>query len=229
MTLVLLLATLLVGALVHRPLMARCGSGLLLHLLRLPGNLLHELSHAVAFLLTGYTVRGFAVSLFDPAGRGHVTPGQAWTRFTRPWVANLIAPVAPALVGLTVLALAQRHLAPRSGSDAAAMVRVLPMLAWGDPVTWAVLVLAVPVGAEASPSDVDLRAWAVPATVASVLVLGVWAVGRAFAPGVAAAMESAWLHADATLRTPAWRALALAAWSALVWLPPAWLIGRLRG
>jgi hypothetical protein len=228
MSFVLLIAALVVGALVHRPLMARCGSGLLLHLFRLPGNLLHELSHAVAFLVTGYTIRGFAVSLFDPAGRGHVTPGPAWTSLTRPWVANLVAPVAPAVVGLAVLALAQGWLAPGSGAGGPALVHALPTVAWGAPTTWAVLLLAVPVGAEASPSDVDLRAWAVPATVATVLLVGGWALGRAFAPPVAVGMESAWRLLDAELRDPAWRALTLTLWGALLWVLPAWLIGRLR-
>jgi hypothetical protein len=228
MSFALLAGTLVLGALVHRPLLARCGEGVVLHLLRLPGNLLHELAHAIAFLLTGYTVRGFAVSLFDPAGRGHVTPGPAWTRFTRPWVANLIAPVAPAVVGLTVLACAQGWLAPGTAGGGAALLDGLRTLPWNDPWTWAVLLVAVPVGAEASPSDVDLRAWAVPATVTAVLLIGAWALGDRFAPPVARGIEGVWRAGDVALRPHAWRALALAVWSGALWLVPAWIVGRLR-
>lgn len=228
MTLALFGAALLVGALVQRPLLARCGSGVFLHLLRLPGNLLHELAHAVAFLLTGYTVKGFAVSLFDAGGRGHVTPGSPWLPWTRPWLANLIAPVAPAFVGMAALAWAQLHVAPGAGAGGTALAASLVDVAWRDVVPWVVLVVAGPVSAEASPSDVDLKAWAVPATVVTCLLLAAWAAARAWAPALAEDALSGVRMLDVSLRASAWRALALATWAAALWSVPAWLAGRLR-
>ncbi len=229
MTWALFGAALLVGALVQRPLLARCGSGVFLHLLRLPGNLLHELAHAVAFLLTGYTVKGFAVSLFDAGGRGHVTPGAPWLPWTRPWVANLIAPVAPAFVGLAALSWAQLQVAPGAGAGGTALAASLLDVAWRDVVPWVVLVVAGPVSAEASPSEVDLKAWAVPATVVTCLLLAGWAAARAWAPELAEDALYGVRMLDMSLRAAAWRALALAIWTSVLWSVPAWIAGRLRG
>lgn len=114
---------------------------------RLPGNLLHELSHAVVTLLCGYTVVGFHVSWTDPEGRGGVQPGGAWAPWARPWVANLLSPVAPLAAGLAVLMVLGRWVDP-----------------W--PSTWqgaVAIALAVSVATEMMPSDVDLRVWRWPA------------------------------------------------------------------
>lgn len=124
---------------------------------RLPGNLLHELAHAVSTLVCGYTVVGFHVAWTDPEGRGGVRPGPAWAPWARPWLANLVSPVAPLGAGLGALVALGR---------------------WGQvdpwPVSWqgaAAIALAVSVATEMTPSDVDLRAWRWPA-LALALVLG---------------------------------------------------------
>ncbi|MCD6351250.1 MAG: hypothetical protein J7M26_03925, partial [Armatimonadetes bacterium] len=52
---------------------------LLWHLFRLPGNLLHELSHAVVLLLAGFRVEKIRPSLLDRSGTGHVeVRGRLW-------------------------------------------------------------------------------------------------------------------------------------------------------
>ena len=229
----LLLAAVLLGlgAWVHRRLLAACGGGIFLHLLRLPGNLLHELAHAVAFLGTGYTVRGFRVSLFDPRGRGHVVPGDPWTAWTRPWVANLVAPVAPALAGIAALAwMGAAMFGPLDPEMRPHLLPdVLARVAWRAPLPWAVLALATPVAAEAAPSDVDLRAWAAPAVGSCVLGLAALAGLRAWAPAVAGNVHAAALAVDAWAVPWLLSALAAAAWGLVGWLPVAWLLSRLRG
>jgi hypothetical protein len=228
----LLVALLLtMGAWVHRRVLAACGGGVVLHLLRLPGNLLHESAHAVAFLATGYTVRGFRVSLFDPRGRGHVVPGDAWTAWTRPWVANLLAPIAPAVAGVAVLAWMGFAVFGPVGPQLtpSAIPELLAHVAWRAPLTWGVLVLATPVAAEAAPSDVDLRAWAVPAVTCGVLALAVLAALRAWAPAMAASVDAAAVALDSRMVPWVVRALVAATWGLAGWMPAAWLLARLRG
>jgi hypothetical protein len=222
---------LVMGAWVHRRVLAACGGGVVLHLLRLPGNLLHELAHALAFLATGYTVRGFRVSLFDPRGRGHVVPGEPWTGWTRPWVANLVAPIAPAVVGVAVLGWMGREVFGPVGPAVRPheVVELLARVAWRSPLPWVVLVLATPVTAEAAPSDVDLRAWAVPAVSCTVLGLAVLAASRTWAPSFATGVATMGGALDAQLVPWLVQALAAAIWGLVGWLPAAWVLSRLRG
>lgn len=217
---------LLTGAFVQRPLLGRLGSGVVQHLVRLPGNLLHELAHAVMILATGYTVADLSVSLFDREGRGHVTPGPAWTRYARPYVTNLVSPVAPAFVGLAALAALHRLAGiPALPTTFAGIVPTLATVPWDHWQLWLALFLAFSVSAEMSPSDVDMRVWRWPALGAAVLLGAlVWALNHA-APGVA---ESNVRAADAALRFEVGRALTMTVASALVAGPVAWAIGRLR-
>jgi hypothetical protein len=133
--------------------------------LRLPGNLLHELAHAVALLACGFTVVGFSVALFDPAGRGEVRPGPPWTRFASVWAASFLSPIAPVFVGVPTLALLF-HLSGAPGLPTAleAVAPTLRAMPWTHATFWIAMLLAVPVSAEMAPSDVDLRAWRTPGT-----------------------------------------------------------------
>jgi hypothetical protein len=228
MTLLLLAAALAIGAFVHRPLLGRFGGGTLQHLVRLPGNLLHESAHAVTMLATGYTVAGFTVSLFDRSGRGHVVPGPAWIGLARPWLTNLLSPIAPAFAGVAVLALLQRWSGapgvPTSFGGLGALARAFPVERWE---LWVALALAFSVTAEMAPSDIDLGAWWRPALVVG-LVLGAvaWGVERYVAPGTVPGTVATAL---AWGRGPIGRALAMAVWSAVAVGPIAWGIGKLRG
>lgn len=214
------------GVLVHRRMLSVLGGGTPAHLARLPGNLLHELAHAVVTLACGYTVVGFSVSLFDPRGRGEVRPGPPWTRFARPWFANLLAPVAPAVAGVLVLdALFRWSGAPGLPTSAAAVgpvLRALPLERWE---LWVSVALAFSVCEEMWPSDIDFRAWRAPALVAAVVAgLALWGAERVW-PGVALAGAGA---VTPTLSALGARALAIALWSTLAWAPLALLAAIYR-
>ncbi|MFZ5481604.1 MAG: hypothetical protein ACOZNI_32880 [Myxococcota bacterium] len=203
MSLALLAGLLALSAWVQRPLLARFGAGVPFHLARLPGNLLHEASHAVATLLCGYTVVGFNVSLFDPRGRGEVRPGPAWLPVARPWLANLIAPVAPVFAGVAALAWLARY-----ATD------------WRDPWAWAAAGLAFPIGAELCPSEIDLRAWLPPAFVVGAIAGAVaWWRPELFG----------WVGAlDAPLVAVLEPAIAVAAMGTAAWAPVCVLAGWAR-
>lgn len=227
MSAVYLLAAVLIGRFVHRALLGRLGDNVAAHLVRLPGNLLHELAHAVALLATGYTIVGFTVSLFDAKGRGGVHPGPAWIGIARPWLANLLAPVAP--IGAGVLALA--WLLPWSGVPAlpTSLGGVLPTLAavpWDRWELWLALGLGFSIAAEIAPSDVDLAAWWRPALLAAVL-LGAAGYGlEQWRPGLVLGELPA---LDAAIRPYAARALSLVVWSGVVAAPFSYVVGKIRG
>lgn len=228
MSALLLGLALALSALVHRPLLARLGAGVVQHLVRLPGNLLHELAHAVAFLATGYTVAGFAVSLTDRAGRGHVRPGPAWTRLARPWLTNLVSPMAPAVAAVGALAAIHAWCGapglPLDGLDGVgATFAAVPWARWE---LWAGLALGYSVTAEMAPSGIDLAAWWRPALVAGVLLAAAAFGLEHLAPGAVGAWAVA---VDAAARGPVSAALAMAAWSGIAIAPLAFVIGKLRG
>jgi len=160
----------------------RRGKGLVLGLLRLPGNLVHELSHCLGFLICGYRVRRVLLCMFDPQGRGSCTPGKPWSPITLPHLAVGLSALMPLVVGSAVLlgvgqglgvvppvaAAASDDLLPQIWRQAMALLHGLDPHHWQ---TYLFLYLALSIGAELSPSATDLR-YALPTILA--LCLGVW-------------------------------------------------------
>ncbi len=227
MSALLVLLALAVAALVHRRFLGWFGAGIPQHLVRLPGNFVHEAAHAVVMVATGYSLRGFTVSLFDRAGRGHVQPGPPWIGLARPWFTNLLSPIAPAVAGLALLGvLAQWSGAPGIPTSVAAVLPVLRAVPYETWQLWVGLALAFSVTAEMAPSDVDLGVWWRPALVAAGVGAAALFGVEQLSPGAPLALA---LQADDWLRAPMARALAMAVWSGVVVAPVAMLIRRLRG
>lgn len=168
----------------------RLGRSLLL-LLRLPGNLLHEWSHAAGYVVSGYTIADIASCLSDRQGRGYCTPGRPWSPIHWPPLAAGVAAVLPLFVGALVIrslagllgidlpAAALLDEAPRSAashlwSDLGAFVLGLDWRAWQTYLFW---YLALSIGAELAPSDTDLRRGGpVLAALLGIVVVFVYAV-----------------------------------------------------
>lgn len=140
--------------------------------LRAPGNLVHEVSHAVGFLLGGYTVRRLVPVVFDKQGRGSCQPGRAWSPVALPWLATGLAALLPLILGSLALryvaALLGVHLhsEPVAGAGVTATLlgNLRAFLLQLDLGTWpgrasalVFLYLAFSICAELAPSDVDLR------------------------------------------------------------------------
>lgn len=169
----------------------RRGKGAWLALLRLPGNLVHEYSHCLGFLLCGYRVQRVVCCIFDRRGRGSCTPGRAWSPIAARWLATGVAALMPLLAGSLILMLAAHLLGilpdpPHISRDrllagvwtqAWGTVRTLDWHQWR---TYLFLYLALSIGAELSPSTTDLR-YGVPALIALAggLYLFAFAVQRA--------------------------------------------------
>jgi hypothetical protein len=161
----------------------RRGKGFLLGLLRLPGNFVHELSHALGFWACGYRVQQIRLSVFDPKGRGSCQPGRAWSPITVPWLAIGLASLMPLVLGSLLLIFAARWLQVLPDIKSSLPphhlisglwqeVRLLLLgLDWHRWQTYAFLYLALSLGAELSPSSVDLR-YGVPALLG--LTAGMW-------------------------------------------------------
>ncbi len=142
--------------------------GWLVLLVRLPGNLVHEISHALGFLVCGYRVRRLIPCIFDKAGAGACRPGRAWSPLAVPWLATGLAALAPLIVGSLVLyGVAQwMHLPLDEQSLSAAtpgrsvlqgLYHALLALDYHSPRTWLFLYLAFTIGAELAPSSTDVR------------------------------------------------------------------------
>lgn len=158
------------------------GKGLLLGLLRLPGNFIHELSHALGFLACGYRVKRLRLCVFDPEGAGYCTPGPAWSPFAFPHLAVGLAALMPLLLGSLALVEAARALGivvPTMGPANESVVvgavlqslSLLHHLDWGHWQTYVFLYLSLSIGAELSPSASDLR-HALPTVLA--IIVGLW-------------------------------------------------------
>jgi hypothetical protein len=142
--------------------------GWLVQVVRLPGNLIHEISHALGFVLCGYRVRRLIPCIFDSAGAGACVPGKPWSPLAVPWLATGLAALAPLLVGSCVLYGVARWmhlpLGDQTLSALAPARSVLQSLYHGllgldyrSGRTWLFLYLAFTIGAELAPSGTDVR------------------------------------------------------------------------
>ena len=145
-------------------------------LLRLPGNLVHEISHALGFLVCGYRVRRLIPCIFDRQGAGACQPGRPWSPLAVPWLATGLAALAPLIVGSFVLyGVAQWMDAPvgakplsaldPGGSVLRGLYHGLLSLDYHSWRTWLFLYLAFTIGAELAPSSTDV-ALGIPALLA---------------------------------------------------------------
>ena len=141
----------------------------LIALIRLPGNFLHEASHAAAYLASGYTIRRFATCFTDPEERGYVETGSPWSPLHWSPLSAALSCAAPILVGalaLRTLGLALGIHVPQADvasehpsltqtlSDLYTFLRRLDWSAWQTYVFW---LLALSIGADLAPSGTDLR------------------------------------------------------------------------
>jgi hypothetical protein len=163
----------------------RRGGGIVT-LLRLVGNIIHEMSHAVGYLVFGYRVKHIVFCNVDPKRAGVCIPGKPWAPIALPWLANGAAALMPLVLGSLALVVVGRWLgvidyqAMEVGGPA--MVRtvvdqsllLLGSLDWGRWQTYLFLYLALSISAEISPSHTDIRyslpALAVVAAIAVILV-----------------------------------------------------------
>jgi hypothetical protein len=156
---------------------------LLVGFLRLPGNILHESSHALGYFLAGYRVRRLVFFFIDEEGRGYCRPGRAWSPLALPWLATGFAALLPLAAGAAGLWTASVLLgvpedpAALVTTDWRRLAEVLGGLDYRAWQTWLFLYLALSIGAELAPSEIDL--WrSVPAVVvgAATIVLGIFTV-----------------------------------------------------
>ncbi|MBC7288399.1 MAG: hypothetical protein H5T86_10215 [Armatimonadetes bacterium] len=164
------------------------------HVFRLPGNLVHELSHAVVLWLAGFRVVRVQVSLLDRDGRGGVYVRGRWHGLVPAslgWALAAVAPVAGGVVTLVAI-FHLLHLAPaahamRVDSVGQALVeRALGWLAALDyhtPTTYLVLLLICSIGAELAPSERDLRSALQGLLMAAALTAVVAATAYSLPPG----------------------------------------------
>lgn len=160
----------------------RRGKGVLLAALRLPGNIVHEYSHALGFWLCGYRVKRVLLCLFDPQGRGSCQPGPAWSPITLPWLATGVAALLPLLTGsllllqvAALLGIKLPHLGVPGEALASGMLpqalSLVDRLDWHSWRSYVFLYLGLSLGAELAPSATDLR-YGLPALAG--LLAGVW-------------------------------------------------------
>ncbi len=160
------------------------GKGILLGLWRLPGNLVHELSHCLGFLLCGYKIKKICLCIWDPRGRGFCVPGEPWAPVAFPQLAMTLAALMPLFVGGTLLMFLCRelHIAlpqetmplPGQGFISAVWhqsLRLLQALDFQRWQTYLFLYLTLSIAAELVPSNSDLR-FAVPSLI--MLTVSFW-------------------------------------------------------
>ena len=196
------------------------GGGRLIKLLRLPGNLVHEIGHATGYLLFGYRVKRLVPCTRDPAGMGICTPGKAWSPLAVPWVATGAAAVFPLVFGTLVLrglvvVMDIPFINGVSGPEQPAVLylwdsvrETLIALGGHDWRKYLFLYFGFSIGAELAPSSTDVRRGLIP-----LLAIA----------GMLAAL-TLWLgsvHADAPIW--AWYSQCVAA--ALAWLSPLFVFG----
>jgi hypothetical protein len=142
--------------------------GRLWHLLRLPGNLVHELSHAIVLAIAGYRVEAISLSIFDAEGRGQVVARGRWHHLLPHWVAWGFAAFAPIVGSMVVIGLLMRPLGLTSNAHAVVsssmaqvfLARVADVVAgvnWHAWQGYVLLALVLSLGSELAPSDRDVR------------------------------------------------------------------------
>ncbi|MCX7599176.1 MAG: M50 family metallopeptidase [Armatimonadetes bacterium] len=207
--------------------------GWLWHLFRAPGNLVHEMSHAVVLFATGYRVKRVRLSLRDPRGRGEVVVYGRWLRLVPDKWAWALASMSPLVAGIATLLLLMHYLiepgavgafaAPSVGEALVARAfAVLSRIPWSHWPTYVILFLVLSVGSELSPSDRDVRT-ALPRLAAAAALACM--VGAAFYIAPPGAPARTWFDATAlpTLRriiTAQELALALCGATSLLLLTP---------
>lgn len=153
------------------------GKGILLGLWRLPGNLVHELSHCLGFLICGYKIKKICLCIWDPRGRGFCMPGDPWAPVAFPQLAMTLAALMPLFVGgaLLMILCHQLHISlpheamPLPGQGFLAAVwhqslRFLQKLDFHRWQTYLFLYLTLSIAAELVPSNSDLR-YALPSLI----------------------------------------------------------------
>lgn len=157
---------------------------LLVGILRAPGNILHEASHALGYLVSGFRVTRCVPFFLDAEGRGYCRAGSRWAPWGVPWIATGLAAIMPLIVGAAALSVLSRLLGVPEDPDALVMTAdwrrladILLGLDYHSWRTWAFLYMALSIGAELAPSEIDLKA-SLPAlaAAAAVVVLAVIAV-----------------------------------------------------
>jgi len=163
--------------------------------LRLPGNFLHETSHALGYYVGGFTVRRLVFFFVDEEGRGYCQPGRAWSPIALPWLATGLAALMPLATGAVALwALSLLLGVPGDPADLvmttdwrrlADVLTGLDYRAWN---TWVFLYLALSIGAELAPSEIDLPK-SVPAIIVAAVVVVLVILGVSELPADSALRE----------------------------------------
>jgi len=197
----------------------------LYQIFRTPGNIVHELAHAVGYWISGYRVTTIRFWFNDPDARGYVQAGAPYAPWGRPWLARLLASPAPLLAGALVLQLTATWLeVPQETlgllwQDGALTGNGPQWSHVGEAVVhWArsplggfkvagFFVLALSIGVETAPSGTDCRILAQPLLFGIVLLLAAYTLAYHWPPAL-----------------PAWRWIAPWLEQAFLWLaePLAW-------
>lgn len=125
----------------------------------IPGVIVHELSHALFCLLTGAKIQRIRLFRRDGGDVAHL-PSKI------PFIGPLLITFAPLVIGLILIILLARLVAPDlSHIPAATSLGEFPQFLWlvvratdwGQPMTWLWLYFILAIGATAAPSWQDLK------------------------------------------------------------------------